>query len=149
MVSKTSKLLKFLNYFVQSKHPNLKKLPNPLQSKLKCLNISKILLIKQVLDISYLSPPLSADLQHLYKGTMFLNWITYLTRLVFILCLSDSIVQWPPPRRYSPQRRLTSKELFTLFVLILGHFWCSVVTSVTLSSNISNFEKKQKKSKKI
>ena len=83
-------------------------------------------------------------MNHLYKGTMFLNWITYLTRLVFILCLSDSIVQWPPTRRYSPPRRLTSKELFTLFVLILGHFWCSVVTSVTLSSNISNFERKQK-----
>ena len=45
-------------------------------------------------------------------------------------------------RKYSPLRGLTSrscgrvldkakKELFTLFVLILSHFWCSVVTSVT------------------
>ena len=35
-----------------------------------------------------------------------------------------------------------------VFLLILGHFWCSVVTSVTFSSNLSNFEKNQKKSKK-
>ena len=40
------------------------------------------------------------------------------------------------------------KELFTLFVPILGHFWCSVVTSVTFSSNLSNFEKNAKKSEK-
>ena len=31
-----------------------------------------------------------------------------------------------------------------MFVLILGHFWCSVVTSVKLGSNLSNFEKKKK-----
>ena len=60
-------------------------------------------------------------------------------------------------RRYSPLRGLTStscgglwpsaegffwakKELLTLFVLMLGHFWCSVVTSVMFSSNLSNFE---------
>ena len=30
------------------------------------------------------------------------------------------------------------KELFTLFVLILGHFWCAVGTSVMFSSNLSN-----------
>ena len=29
------------------------------------------------------------------------------------------------------------KELLTLFVLILGHFWCLVVTSVTFSSNLA------------
>ena len=28
-----------------------------------------------------------------------------------------------------------------LFLFILGFFWCSVVTSVTLSSEPSNFEK--------
>ena len=33
------------------------------------------------------------------------------------------------------------KELFMLFWLTLGHFWSSVVTSVTFSSNLSNFEK--------
>ena len=33
------------------------------------------------------------------------------------------------------------KEIFMLFWLTLGHVWCSVVTSVTFSSNISNFEK--------
>ena len=36
-------------------------------------------------------------------------------------------------------------ELFMMFWLTLGHFWCSVVTSVTLSSNLSNFEKNLKK----
>ena len=35
-----------------------------------------------------------------------------------------------------------------LFLLILGPFWCSVVTSVTFSSNISSFEKNPKKCKK-
>ena len=35
---------------------------------------------------------------------------------------------------------LGKQVLFTLFMLILAHFWCSVVTSVTLSSNIRNFE---------
>ena len=40
------------------------------------------------------------------------------------------------------------KELLTLFVLMLGHFWCSVVTFVTLSSNSSNFEKNSKNPKK-
>ena len=40
------------------------------------------------------------------------------------------------------------KEHLTLFWLTLGHFWHSVVTSVTFSSNLSNFEKKTKKSKK-
>ena len=33
------------------------------------------------------------------------------------------------------------KELFMLFSLILGCFWCSVVTSVTFSSNLKKFEK--------
>ena len=35
-----------------------------------------------------------------------------------------------------------------LFWLILGTFWCSVVKSVTLSSNLSNFLKKVKKNRK-
>ena len=29
-------------------------------------------------------------------------------------------------------------------MLVLGPFWCSVVTSVTFSSDLSNFEKNQK-----
>ena len=36
------------------------------------------------------------------------------------------------------------KELSMLFLLILGHFWCSVITSVTFSSNLSDFEKNPK-----
>ena len=40
------------------------------------------------------------------------------------------------------------KELFMLIVLILGHFWCSVVTSVTLSSNLNNLKNQTKKSLK-
>ena len=30
----------------------------------------------------------------------------------------------------------------------IGHFWCLVVTSVTFSSNLINFEKKSKETKK-
>ena len=41
---------------------------------------------------------------------------------------------------------LWAKEyVFTLFLLILGHFWCSVVTSVTFSGNLSNFKNNFKK----
>ena len=36
------------------------------------------------------------------------------------------------------------QELFMLFLITLGLFWCSVVTSVTFSSNLSNFKKLQK-----
>ena len=32
-----------------------------------------------------------------------------------------------------------------LFVPILGHFWCSVVTFIMFSSNLSNFETKIEK----
>ena len=31
-----------------------------------------------------------------------------------------------------------------MFWLILGHFWCSVITLVTLSSDINNFVKPKK-----
>ena len=70
-------------------------------------------------------------------------------------------------RRYSPLRGLTcsscgglrppaeaffalraKKGLFMLFLPNLGHFWCSVVTSVTFSSNFSNFEKSKKNPQK-
>ena len=37
-------------------------------------------------------------------------------------------------------------ELFMLFLLILGHFLCSVLTQVTFSSNHRNFEKNQNNS---
>ena len=43
---------------------------------------------------------------------------------------------------------MEKKELFRLLVLILGNFWCSLVTSITFSSNLSNFEKNPKKSPK-
>ena len=36
------------------------------------------------------------------------------------------------------------KELYTLCVLILGHFWCSAVTSVNFNNNLSNFENNPK-----
>ena len=35
------------------------------------------------------------------------------------------------------------------FLLILGHFWCSVVTSATVSGNLKNFEKNPPKIPKI
>ena len=92
-----------------------------------------------------------------------------------VVCLLSEV-----DRRYSPLHGLTSsccgglrptakvffplrakKGLFMLFFLILDYFLCSVVTSVTLCSNLSSFEKnpinpkntpkisKIKKSKKI
>ena len=45
--------------------------------------------------------------------------------------------------------RRASAKAFILFVPILSHFWCSVVTSITFISNLSNFEKKIKISKEI
>ena len=36
---------------------------------------------------------------------------------------------------------LDKKQPFMLFLLILGNVWCSAVTSVTLSSDLSNFKK--------
>ena len=65
-------------------------------------------------------------------------------------------------RRYGPLRGPTSsscgglrprlfflpkKELFMLFWPIFGNFWCPVVTMVTFSSNLINFERNQKKTK--
>ena len=37
------------------------------------------------------------------------------------------------------------KVLFMIFWLTLGHFWCSLLTLVTFTSKISNFEKKSTK----
>ena len=39
-------------------------------------------------------------------------------------------------------------RLLTLFVLILSHFWYSVVTLLTFTSNLRNFEKNPKNPKK-
>ena len=71
-------------------------------------------------------------------------------------------------RRYGPLRGPTSsscgglqpsaeaffalrakKKLIMLFWPIFGIFWCPVVTLVTFSSNLSNFERNPKKTKKI
>ena len=41
------------------------------------------------------------------------------------------------------------KGLIILFWPILGYIWCPVVTLVTLSSNLSNFKKNPKYTKKI
>ena len=46
--------------------------------------------------------------------------------------------------RGSSQNRLAKKELFMPFWPIFGNFWCPVVTLVTFSSNLSNFEKNTK-----
>ena len=51
------------------------------------------------------------------------------------------------PKRFLPFGQ--KKGLFKLFVLILGHLWCLVVTSVTSSSNLYNLENNPKKSEKI
>ena len=39
------------------------------------------------------------------------------------------------------------KEINMLFWTIFGNFWCPVVTLVTISSNISNFERNSKNQK--
>ena len=39
---------------------------------------------------------------------------------------------------------LAKRNILTLFVLILSHFWCSVVTSVPFISNHCNIEKNPK-----
>ena len=79
------------------------------------------------------------------------------------VCLCVCVCAPPSPihtKRYSPLRGLTSSscgglqplakaffplraktEFFTPFVLILSNFWCSVMTSIIFSSNLSNFEK--------
>ena len=51
----------------------------------------------------------------------------------------------PPAEAFFALR--AKKGLFMLFLLTLGLFWCLVVTSVTFSGNLSNFEKKSKKQK--
>ena len=43
---------------------------------------------------------------------------------------------------------LAKKELIMLFWPIFGNFWCPVVTLVTFSSNLGNFESNPKKPKK-
>ena len=60
----------------------------------------------------------------------------------------------PATRAYFQLLRRESAfgRIFMLFLLILGHFWCSVVTSVTFISNLRNFginPKIQKKSDKL
>ena len=55
-------------------------------------------------------------------------------------------------RRYGLLRGPTSSSCAGLrprLFLPFGPFWCSVVTSVTFSSNLSNFKKNPKKSKKF
>ena len=42
-----------------------------------------------------------------------------------------------------------AEGFFMLFWLTLDYFWCSLVTSVTCSSNLSNFQKNPKHPKKI
>ena len=53
-------------------------------------------------------------------------------------------------------RRLTSSSCrglrlrpFMLFLLVLGNFWCSVITSITFSSTLSKFEKIKKIQKNV
>ena len=53
---------------------------------------------------------------------------------------------WPPAEAFLAL--LAKKGPFMLFWLTLGNFWCSVVTSVTFSSPLSNFEKNPKNPKK-
>ena len=53
-----------------------------------------------------------------------------------------------PPAGVFAAVRPKKKELLILFWLTLGNFLCSVVTSVTFDSYLSNFEKVPKKSKR-
>ena len=44
-------------------------------------------------------------------------------------------------RRYGPLRPSGKKRAYYAVLPIIGHFWCSVATLVTFSSNLCNFEK--------
>ena len=102
------------------------------------------------------------------------HWVTSLLRR---LLGRPSPAEAPPigkihpfikTRRYGPLRGPTSsscgglqpsaealfalwakKELIILFWPIFGNFWCPVVTLVTFSSNLRNFERNPKKPIKI
>ena len=79
----------------------------------------------------------------------------FLTDTQIVLKYPDKLVLIYDTRRYGPLRRpifsfrlgpgffgpLGKKGLIMLFLPILGHFWCAVVTLVTFSNNLNNFEK--------
>jgi hypothetical protein len=44
-----------------------------------------------------------------------------------------------PAEGFGLRPRPSKKELFMLIWSTLGHFWCSVITSVTFTSNPNNF----------
>ena len=74
--------------------------------------------------------------------------VTVVTEVTVVTILTVSNLT--KTKRYSPLRGLllAPAEGFglrpRLFCPNLVHFWCSIVTSVMLSSNLSNFEKKSK-----
>ena len=60
-----------------------------------------------------------------------------------------SLIELEDTARYAGL--LLAPALFLMLWLIFGNFWCPVVTSVTLSSNLSNFERNPppKKNQKV
>ena len=80
------------------------------------------------------------------------------------LCLLSSHLGFHQTRRYGPLRGPTSssyggppprlflpfgqkRQFIMLFRPIFGNFWCPLVTLVTFSRNLSNFEENPKKTK--
>ena len=86
----------------------------------------------------------------IHKNIMYTNFSS--TACYAGLLLAPAEVFGLQPRLFCPMGK---KELFTLFVLISGHFWYSVITSVMVNSNLSYFEsypkisKTQKKNQKL
>ena len=99
--------------------------------------------------------PICAAKFLVFKAKLFVSTIFHLFAQIWNsgsiqIMLGDIKYIFRQTRRYSPLRKLSSsscgglwpsgkKKLFRQFLLILGNFWCLVVTSVTFSSNLSNF----------
>mgnify|MGYP006908641815 CR=1 FL=1 len=94
-----------------------------------------------------LSPPPPSLLGHRAGGTV---WLKHSQKSLHRYCqllqpklrgLTSSSCGglWPSTKAF-----WAKNEHLTLFVLILGHFWCSVVTSIMFSSNLGNFGKNPK-----
>ena len=80
--------------------------------------------------------------------SIYVIFSAYLVSIVFIKKIKGSArytrFLLPPAKGFALWGRL-----FMMSWFILGHFWCSVVTSVTFSRKLSNVEKKWKEYQQI
>ena len=68
-------------------------------------------------------------------------WLRYLSKGTIVWLNKGLMVYFD---LYAPNWE-GKKELIMLFWLIFGNFWCPLVTWITFSSNLSNFERNPKK----